>query len=100
MDVKDFMHLLQSEIHSGVLATNDSQGRPSTSYMDVMHTDVTCINFLTFKEKEIYHRMTNCGYAALIRMRGTEFFQLSSQYSKETWRIIFLLIIMSEGILI
>ena len=35
MKIKDYMYILQHEIHSVVLATNDEQEHPATAYMDV-----------------------------------------------------------------
>lgn len=74
METNDYMKILQHDIHSVVLASNDENGRPVTSYMDVMHADESGIYFLTSKGKEIYQRMIHCDYVALTGMTGTDFF--------------------------
>ncbi len=74
MEIKDYMYILQHDIHSVVLATNDEQGHPVTAYMDVMHADESGIYFLTSKGKNIYRRMSQCEYVALTGMTGTDFF--------------------------
>ena len=37
MEIKDYMYILQHDIHSVLLTTNNEQGHPATAYMDVMH---------------------------------------------------------------
>jgi len=74
METKDYMYILQHDIHSVVLATNNEQGHPATAYMDVMHADESGIYFLTSKGKDIYRRMSQCEYVALTGMTGTDFF--------------------------
>ncbi|MDE7266253.1 MAG: 4Fe-4S binding protein [Lachnospiraceae bacterium] len=74
MEYLDYLKILQNDIHSVVLATNDKNGHPVTAYMDVMYADEGGIYFLTSRGKEIYRRMNCNEYVSLSGMTGSDFF--------------------------
>jgi len=61
MEIKDYMYILQHDIHSVLLTTNNEQGHPATAYMDVMHADESGIYFLTSQGKDSGEGNYRCG---------------------------------------
>lgn len=57
MQVNKYLQLLQSEIHSTVVATVDCEGKPCTCVIDMMLVDEGGLYFLTAKGKAFYDRL-------------------------------------------
>lgn len=72
MNTLDILKLLQSEIHSTVFATVDSQGHPQTCVIDLMLADETGLFFLTAKGKSFYDRLAAHCVISLTGLRGTD----------------------------
>ena len=72
MTTLEILHVLQSEIHSTVFATLDSQGLPQTCVIDLMLADENGLYFLTAKGKSFYERLTARPFAALSGMKGQD----------------------------
>lgn len=72
METKDYLKILQEEIHSTVVATVDEQGLPVTRVIDMMLHDDDKLYFLTAKGKEFYKQLTERGYVAVSGMTNHE----------------------------
>ena len=70
MTTLEILHVLQSEIHSTVFATLDSQGLPQTCVIDLMLADENGLYFLTAKGKSFYERLMARPFVALSGMKG------------------------------
>lgn len=72
MNTKEIMEKLVNEIHTTVIASNDSDGNPVTSVIDMMLTDNEKLYFLTAKGKNFYERLMQHKYVALSGMKGAD----------------------------
>ena len=72
MTTLEILHVLQSEIHSTVFATLDSQGLPQTCVIDLMLADENGLYFLTAKGKSFYERLMARPFVALSGMKGQD----------------------------
>ena len=61
----EYIKLLVEEIHSVTAATIDTQGRPQTRIIDMMHWDEEGIYFLTAKGKNFYSQLQEQKYLAI-----------------------------------
>ncbi len=68
----NYLHYLEKEIHSVIMATVDDNGLPVTCAIDIMDSDEKGLYFLTAKGKGFYHRLKKNGYAALTGMKGND----------------------------
>lgn len=72
METKEYLRILQEEIHSTVVATVDDNGLPVTRVIDMMLYDDNSLYFLTAKGKEFYSQLIRQGYAAVSGMTASE----------------------------
>lgn len=72
MTTKGIFEKLVNEIHTTVIATNDSDGNPVTSVIDIMLTEHEKLYFLTAKGKNFYERLMRNKYIALSGMKGED----------------------------
>ncbi len=68
----NYLHYLEKEIHSVIMATVDDSGLPVTCAIDIMDSDENGLYFLTAKGKGFYDRLKKSGYAALTGMKGSD----------------------------
>lgn len=68
----NYLHYLEKEIHSVIMATVDDSGLPVTCAIDIMDSDENGLYFLTAKGKGFYYRLKKSGYAALTGMKGSD----------------------------
>lgn len=67
----DYLHFLEKEIHTTIMATVDDKGLPVTCAIDIMDSDKNGLYFLTAKGKNFYKRLKKQKYIALTGMKGT-----------------------------
>lgn len=72
METKDYLNFIVNEIHTVVVATVDDEGLPVTAAIDMMYADDDSVYFLTAKGKNLYDRLKNRKYLALIGMKGQD----------------------------
>lgn len=72
METKDYLRLLRDRIHTTVMATLDSSGRPITRAVDIMLADDETLYFLTARGKEFYDQLMEQQYVAFTGMLGGE----------------------------
>lgn len=72
MTTKEILEKLVNEIHTTVIASNDPEGNPITSVIDMMLTDNEKLYFLTAKGKSFYERIMRTGYVALSGMKRAD----------------------------
>lgn len=65
MQKNDYLKCLVEDIHSSVIATLDSSGRPQTRVIDMMLWDNSGVYFLTAKGKAFYAQLMAQGYVSL-----------------------------------
>lgn len=65
MDKKEYLHILQSDIHSTIFATIADDGHPQVRAIDIMLADENSIYFITAKGKEFYRQLIEQGFVAL-----------------------------------
>ena len=65
MTTKDYLHILQTDIHTTIFATLAADGHPQVRAIDVMLADENSIYFLTAKGKEFYRQLTTQNFVAL-----------------------------------
>lgn len=68
----NYLHYLEKEIHSVIMATVDENGLPVTCAIDIMDSDEKGLYFLTAKGKGFYHRLKKTEYVALTGMNGND----------------------------
>ena len=72
MTTQEIFEKLVNEIHTTVIASNDLNGNPVTSVIDMMLTENEKLYFLTAKGKKIYERLMRTEYVALSGMKGAD----------------------------
>lgn len=72
MKTRDYLQVIQEEIHSVVVATTDGDNHPVTRVIDMMLHDDHSLYFLTAKGKEFYKQLMEQKYIALSGMTGGE----------------------------
>lgn len=70
MNNAQIFRFLQEQIHTVVMATADSDGRPVTCAVDIMDSDGEALYFLTAEGKSFYDRLKSRAYVALTGIRG------------------------------
>ena len=70
MKIIDILKILQEQIHTTVVATNDKSGKPVTCAIDIMDYDEKGLYFLTAKGKNFYKRLKANGYLSLTGIKG------------------------------
>lgn len=65
MEKKECLKILVEDIHSTVIATIDSNGKPTTRVIDMMLEDGDSVYFLTAKGKEFYSQLIDQSYISL-----------------------------------
>lgn len=65
----NYLHFLEKEIRSVVMATLDDRGLPVTCAIGIMDSDEDGLYFLTAKGKGFYARLKKDGFAALTGTR-------------------------------
>lgn len=68
----DYLHFLETEIHTVIMATVDDAGLPVTCAVDIMDSDEKGLYFLTAKGKGFYDRLKKNGYVALTGIKGKD----------------------------
>lgn len=68
MNKSDYLKLLVDEIHSVVVASVDSEGRPTTRVIDMMYQDGENVYFLTANTKAFYKQLKENPYISLTGM--------------------------------
>ena len=67
--------VLEKEIHSVVVGMIDAEGRPVTSFMDVMLADESGIYFLTSNNgRELYRNLNNSEYLSICGKTDGDYF--------------------------
>lgn len=72
MTTNEILQKLVDEIHTTVIASNDLEGNPVTSVIDMMLTEQEKLYFLTANGKQFYERLMRTGYVALSGMKGED----------------------------
>lgn len=72
MNSREYLYIIQQEIHSTVMATVDDDGLPVTCAIDIMDCDGKSLYFLTARGKSLYGRLKKQGYVALTGMKGRD----------------------------
>ena len=72
MEVQEICHILQKEIHTVIMATNDETGRPVTCAIDLMLLKEDKLYFLTAKGKMFYQRLIHNQYVAFTGLKGSD----------------------------
>ena len=72
MTAQEILEKLVNEIHTTVIASNDVDGYPVTSVIDMMLVENEKLYFLTAKGKNFYDRLMRNGYIALSGMKGSD----------------------------
>jgi Uncharacterized conserved protein len=72
METIDYLKLLQKEIHSTIIATVDSDGKPVTCVIDIMLCDEQGLYFLTAKGKAFYERLQKNQYLSITGLKGAD----------------------------
>lgn len=72
MRAAEMLQHLQRDIHSVVMATVDTRGRPATCVMDVMLADEEGLYFLTAVGKAVYRRLRAAPFVSLTGFTGRD----------------------------
>lgn len=72
METKDYLDILKNKIHSTIIATIDSEGKPVTRVIDIMLVDHNTFYFLTAKGKDFYEQLMKQKYISLSAYYGGE----------------------------
>ena len=70
MTSKDYLRILQKQIHSTAIATVDEKGLPQVHIIDIMLVDDNSLYFITARGKEFYRQLDKQKYIALTGMTG------------------------------
>lgn len=70
MTKKEYLQILQRDIHSTAFATVDENGFPQVRIIDVMLVDEDSLYFITAKGKEFYRQLEKQKFAAITGMIG------------------------------
>lgn len=70
MNTRDYLKILQKEIHSTVFATVDENGLPQARVIDIMLVDDNSLYFITAKGKEFYRQLMSQKFVAISGMTG------------------------------
>lgn len=65
MDKKEYLQILQRDIHSTIFATIAADGHPQVRAIDIMLADENSIYFITAKGKAFYRQLIEQGFVAL-----------------------------------
>lgn len=68
----NYLKYLVEQIHTTVVATIDTNGRPLTAAIDMMDWDSSGVYFLTAKGKGFYDRLKQQQYLALTGIKGAD----------------------------
>lgn len=68
----DYLHFLETEIHTVIMATVDDAGLPVTCAVDIMDSNDKGLYFLTAKGKGFYERLKKNRYVALTGIKGKD----------------------------
>ena len=72
MNAEKYLHILQHDIHSVIVATTDENHLPLTCVIDLMLSDSEGAYFLTAKGKAFYERLKNHPIIALTGLKGQD----------------------------
>ncbi len=70
MDTKNYLQILQKEIHSTAFATLDDKGLPQVRIIDIMLVDNKSLYFLTARGKEFFKQLEDQKFVAITGMTG------------------------------
>lgn len=68
MNTKDYLQILQKEIHSTAFATVDDKGLPQVRIIDIMLVDDNSLYFLTARGKEFFKQLETQKFVAITGM--------------------------------
>lgn len=72
MSTEEILRVLQSGIHSTIVATVDDEGLPSTCVIDMMLSDSNGLYFLTARGKAFCDRLMKRGFVAVTGLQGED----------------------------
>jgi uncharacterized pyridoxamine 5'-phosphate oxidase family protein/Pyruvate/2-oxoacid:ferredoxin oxidoreductase delta subunit len=70
MTTKEYLQILQKEIHSTAFATVDDKGLPQVRIIDIMLVDEDSLYFITARGKEFFRQLETQKYVAITGMTG------------------------------
>ena len=70
MTTEEILKLVQSDIHSTIVATLDDEGLPVTCVIDMMLSDENSLYFLTARGKAFYRRLMEKPFVAITGLKG------------------------------
>lgn len=70
MNRKDYLQILQKEIHSTAIATVDNKGLPQVRIIDIMLVDDDSLYFITARGKEFFKQLETQKFVAITGMTG------------------------------
>lgn len=75
MDTSKILSILYSEIHSVVVGMIDSEGHPSSAFLDVMFAEKDAVYFMTSDNgRKLYHRLNSSDYISICGKTEDDFF--------------------------
>lgn len=72
MTTEEILGILQSDIHSTVVASVDDEGLPATCVIDMMLSDSNGLYFLTARGKAFYDRLMKRKFVAVTGLKGED----------------------------
>jgi uncharacterized pyridoxamine 5'-phosphate oxidase family protein len=75
MDTSKILSILYSEIHSVVVGMIDSEGHPSSAFLDVMLAEKDAVYFMTSDNgRKLYHLLNSSDYISICGKTEGDFF--------------------------
>ncbi|MST51073.1 hypothetical protein [Hornefia butyriciproducens] len=75
MDTSKILSILYSEIHSVVVGMIDSEGHPSSAFLDVMFAEEDAVYFMTSDNgRKLYHLLNGSDYISICGKTEGDFF--------------------------
>lgn len=75
MDAPEILSVLYREIHSVVVGMTDSEGHPSSAYLDVMFADENSVYFMTSNNgRKLYQMLDNSDYISICGKTEGDYF--------------------------
>ncbi len=75
MDTSKILSILYSDIHSVVVGLIDSEGHPSSAFLDVMFAEKDAVYFMTSDNgRKLYHLLNSSNYISICGKTEGDFF--------------------------
>lgn len=75
MDTSKILSILYNEIHSVVVGMIDSEGHPSSAFLDVMFAEENAVYFMTSDNgRKLYHQLNSSDYISICGKTEGDFF--------------------------